>query len=78
MKTLVFQVNIPPKGQKTSGLYKYIYFFIGFVLLAASEIAVRYSGISLNVTLLYYLIPAVLVPIVYLFLIRAFKYENLN
>ena len=66
------------KEGKISGLYKYIYFFIGFTIIVGSEITVRYSGISLNVTLLYYLIPIVLLPIVYLFLIRTFKYENLS
>ena len=66
------------KEGKISGLYKYIYFFIGFTIIVGSEITVRYSGISLNITLLYYLIPIVLLPIVYLFLIRTFKYENLS
>ena len=66
------------KEGKISGLYKYIYFFIGFTIIVGSEITVRYSGISLNVTLLYYLIPIALLPIVYLFLIRTFKYENLS
>ena len=66
------------KEGKIYGLYKYIYFFIGFTIIVGSEITVRYSGISLNVTLLYYSIPIVLLPIVYLLLIRTFKYENLS
>jgi len=66
------------KDGRISGLYKYIYFFIGFTIIVGSEITVRYSGISLNVTLLYYLIPITLSPIVYLLLIRTFKYENLS
>ena len=66
------------KEGRIYGLYKYIYFFIGFAIIVSSEITVRYSGISLNVTLLYYLIPIALSPIVYLFLIRTFKYENLS
>ena len=66
------------KEGKFSRLYKFVYFFIGFTIIVGSEITVRYSGISLNVTLLYYLIPIVLSPIVYLFLIRTFKYENLS
>ena len=64
-------------GPKTN-YYKYIFGFIGFVVLIASEIAVRYSGNSFDRAAIYYLIPAVLIPIVYLFLIRTFKYENLN
>jgi len=66
------------KEGKFSRLYKFVYFFIGFTIIVGSEITVRYSGISLNVTLLYYLIPILLSPIVYLFLIRTFKYENLS
>jgi len=64
--------------KKISGFYKYIFFFIGFAILVGSEIAVRYSGTSLNHAAIYYLIPVGLIPFVYLSLIRAFKYENLN
>ena len=66
------------KNKKNIGLYKYIYFFIGFAIIVSSEIIVRYSGISWNHTAAYYLIPIVLLPLVYLSLIRKFKYENLN
>ena len=58
--------------------YKYLFFFIGFITLVCSEITVRYSGTSLNHAAIYYLIPIGLIPLVYLFLIRTFKYENLN
>ena len=64
--------------KKISGFYKYIFFFIGFVILVGSEITVRYSGTSLNHAAIYYLIPIGLIPFVYLSLIRTFKYENLN
>ena len=64
--------------KKISGFYKYIFFFIGFVILVSAEIAVRYSGNSLSRAAIYYLIPLGLIPLVYLFLIRTFKYENLN
>lgn len=57
---------------------KYMYFLFGFAVLVGSEIAVRYSGISLNHTFAYYLAPILSVPLVYIFLIRLFKYENLN
>ena len=66
------------KDKKRFVLNKYILFFIGFVILASSEIAVRYSGNSWNHTAIYYLMPIGLLPFVYLVLIRAFKYENLN
>ena len=57
---------------------KYIYFFIGFVILGMSEILVRYSGISWFYTAIYYLFPLLMLPLFYLTLIRKFKYENLN
>jgi len=54
------------------------YFIISFIILTISEITVRYSGISLNHTLVYYLLPIGLLPLIYISLIRTFKYENLN
>ena len=67
------------RRDKKSFVYKrYIYFFIGFVILICSEIAVRYSGNSLNHTTFYYLVPIILLPFIYLLLIRSFKYENLR
>ena len=57
---------------------KYIYFLIGFLVLIISEIAVRYSGNSLNNTVIYYFVPIILLPIIYLLLINKFKYENLT
>ena len=65
------------KDRKTYKFKKYIYFLISFILLMSGEIAVRYSGISWSHTFLYYLIPILLVPIFYIFLIREIKYENL-
>ncbi len=59
-------------------LNKYIYFFIGFLILALAEIIVRYSGISWNHTIIYYSLPIGVGPLFYLALIRAFKYENLS
>ena len=66
------------KDKKISPYRKYIYFTVCFIVLTASEITVRYSGNSFNNNLLYYLIPIVLLPITYFFLVRTFKYENLN
>ena len=67
-------------GKDTKIFYfnKYIYFFIGFLILALEEMIVRYSGISWNHTLIYYLIPVIMSPLIYLALIRTFKYENLS
>jgi len=66
------------KDKKMFYLNKYIYFFIGFLILALSEMIVRYSGISWNHTIIYYLLPIGTAPLFYLALIRAFKYENLS
>jgi len=57
---------------------KYIFSFIGFIILIFSEITVRYSGNSLIHLASYYLIPISLIPVVYFMLIRTFKYENLK
>jgi len=67
-------------GKDTKIFYfnKYIYFFIGFLILALAEMIVRYSGISWNHTLVYYLIPVIMSPLIYFALIRTFKYENLS
>ena len=64
--------------KKISSYYLYIFSFIGFAILVGSEITVRYSGNSFGRAAIYYLIPIGLIPLVYFFLIRTFKYENLN
>ncbi len=56
---------------------KYIYFFIGFAILALSEIIVRYSGMSWIHTIIYYLLPLGMITLFYFTLIQKFKYENL-
>ena len=66
------------KDKKMYGYHKYIYFIIGFIIVITSEITVRYSGISLNHTMVYYFLPIILPPLIYFILIRTFKYENLN
>ena len=65
------------RDKKIYQFNKYIYFFIGFIILTLAEITVRYSGTSWNHTLYYYLIPIGMIPLFYLLLIRKFKYENL-
>jgi len=66
------------KDTKMFYLNKYIYFFIGVLILVLAEIIVRYSGISWNHTIIYYLLPIGTAPLFYLALIKAFKYENLS
>ena len=66
------------KDKKIYSFNKYIYSFIGIIILTLSEILVRYSGISWNHTSIYYLIPIGMITLFYFTLIRKFKYENLN
>ena len=66
------------KDKKIYNYKKYIYFFIGFIILAFAEILVRYSGISWTHSIIYYLLPITMSPLLYFILIRTFKYENLS
>ena len=66
------------KDKKIYNFNKYIYGFISIAILTMAEITVRYSGISLQHTAIYYLIPVGMIPLFYLTLIRKFKYENLQ
>jgi len=66
------------RESKFNFLNKYICFAFGFLILFISEIAVRYSGLSIKYTAIYFFFPVGLLPLVYLFLIRNFKYENLH
>ena len=66
------------KEKKNPELHKYLYGLIGFLILVISEITVRYSGLSFNHAVAYYLIPIGLLPLIYFLLIRIVKYENLN
>ena len=63
---------------KYKSLYKYLYFGLAFAALILAEILVRYSGKSLDFTLAYYLAPSILIPFVYLILVRKLYYENLK
>ena len=69
---------ISRKDKKITEYKKYIYFFISFVILMSGEISVRYSGLSWNHTLIYYLIPVGMLPLFYLALLRTIKYENVS
>ena len=67
------------REKKLTKSNNYIFFgILSFCVLIVSEITVRYSGISLNHTLIYYLMPIALLPLIYILLIRTFKYENLK
>ena len=66
------------KDKKFVQHYKYIYFTIGILILIISNIFVRYSGMSIQHTAVYYLLPILLLPIIYYLLIKTFKHENLT
>ena len=67
------------KDKKLFLFNKYIYLIIiSLLILIFAEISVRYSGLSLNHTILYYFIPIGMLPLIYISLIKKFKYENLN
>ena len=66
------------REKKINFISKNLYFILGFVILIASEMTVRYSGNSINHAAIYYGIPIFLFPLIYFYLIRVFKYENLN
>jgi len=66
------------RDKKYSNIVKYFCFVIGFLFLIGAEIMVRYSGTSWNHTAVYYSVPIGLLPLIYLSLIKSFKYENLN
>jgi len=65
------------RDKKFYNYNKYIYFFIGFLILALSEVIVRYSGTSWIHSSIYYLLPIGMIPLFYFALIQKFKYENL-
>ena len=65
------------RDQKIYEYNKYIFFFFSFLILAVSEVIVRYSGTSWTHTIVYYLLPLGLLPLFYVSLMRKFKYENL-
>ena len=61
---------------KFGNLFKYIYGGLSFMTLVVAEILVRYSGSSYSYALIYYLIPIILMPILYLEILRKFSFEN--
>ena len=75
---LIICFLLSSRKEKNPTTYRYFYFMISFLILIISEISVRYSGNSLVYTLIYYLTPVALLPLVYLFLIKTFKYENVK
>ena len=63
---------------KFKNFYKYFYPIFSFLILVLAEILVKYSGKSFTNSLIYYLTPLVILPLVYIEIIRNFLYENLR
>ena len=66
------------KESKYYFLQKYIVFIAAFTVLVLAEIMVRYSGQSVLNSIIYYSLPPLLILLNYLYLIRIFKFENLD
>ena len=65
-------------GQKSNSSKKYLIFFMGFIILILAEIMVRYSGFSKIHTALYFIIPLIFIPFIYIILLRNFIYEKVK
>ena len=65
-------------GQKSNSSKKYLIFSMGFIILILAEIMVRYSGFSKIHTALYFTIPLILIPFIYIILLRNFIYEKVK
>ena len=59
-------------------LYKYLIFAFAFGIIVISEILVRYSGKNYINNLIYYCLPALLIFLNYLILIKIFRFEKLK
>tara|TARA_B100001093_G_scaffold513191_1_gene584581 strand:+ start:690 stop:1835 length:1146 start_codon:yes stop_codon:yes gene_type:complete len=69
---------ISRKNFKLKFLDKYFYCIIAFIILVLAEVLVRFSGFSELNTLLYFIIPILIMPILYLILIQKFTYEEIR
>ena len=69
---------IKKKKLKLKFLDKYFYFFIAFITLILAEVLVRFSGFSELNTLLYFLTPILILPILYIILINKFSSEEIK
>ena len=66
------------RESKYKNYFKYIYTIISFLILVVAEILVKYSGKSFSNSIIYYFTPFLLLPLIYLEIIRNFLYENLR
>jgi len=76
MLALICSFLLVSTKNKKRYLRKYLYFAVGFFILVLAEVMVRYSGFSKLNTLIYFLFPFALTPIIYLILIKKFAFEK--
>ncbi len=77
--TLIVCFLLNPRNEnKFKNYFKYFYALVAFLILVVAEILVKYSGKSFNNSLIYYFTPFLLIPLIYLEIIRNFFYENLR
>ena len=69
---------IQKKQRKLKFFRNYSYFAFSFIILVLAEILVRYSGLSKINTILYFTVPLILTPIIYLLLLRSLTYERVK
>ena len=67
---------IQKRERKFKFFRNYSYLGFSFIILVLAEILVRYSGLSKINTILYFTVPLILTPIIYLLLLRSLKYER--
>jgi lipopolysaccharide export system permease protein len=66
------------KKEKTYGfLKKYILFILSFIMLILAEIFLKYTGLSLSMTLTYFIMPITLTFGLYLYLLRKILTEKI-
>ena len=66
------------KEKKFIFLKKYFLFSVVFLMLVITEVFGRFSGISFNYALIYFLTPLVMSLVIYLFLIKNLFLEKIN
>ena len=62
--------------QKIKNYKKYSYFFIGFIILVLAEIMVRFAGFSITNTLIYFVLPLILIPLTYILINQRISKEK--
>ena len=69
---------ITNRKRKLGFFSNYIYFILGFLVLILAEIMVRFSGFSFANTIIYFLFPLLLIPVIYLLLVKKLSYEKMK